>query len=234
MLGRRGLPPVFSTRVCVGGGEQARQRALLSCSLAAQSAPHAPAAEGMLPSESGTTRPPMPHPIPPLGVYVRWMNLGGSWEASATPRYSPMPSFSHSAFSSTCGDGCGRQGRSVWQQQAGAALMQTLAARLPRHRIHAQMGVDGDGEGRPTEAMLWLVPAAAPADVWRHAALAFDTESNAGASAIPGTAARPAVIHGTHTGCPHLELHHIRGLGSNLGCRLCQVPAQGTGGRGGS
>mmetsp|Transcript_3341 Transcript_3341/g.7809 ORF Transcript_3341/g.7809 Transcript_3341/m.7809 type:complete len:312 (+) Transcript_3341:238-1173(+) len=34
-------------------------------------------------------------------VYVRWMNLGGSSDASDTPRNDPMPSFSHSTLSST-------------------------------------------------------------------------------------------------------------------------------------
>ena len=35
----------------------------------------------------------------PTGVYVRWMNFGGSSLASLTPRYAPMPSARHSASS---------------------------------------------------------------------------------------------------------------------------------------
>ena len=42
-----------------------------------------------------------PEPAFDSGVYVRWMNFGGSSEASATPRNEPMPIFSHSFFSNT-------------------------------------------------------------------------------------------------------------------------------------
>lgn len=56
---------------------------------------------------------------PPCGVYVRWMNFGGSVEASATPRKQPMPMASHSAFSST---------RSFMRSGATAAMCAAASA----------------------------------------------------------------------------------------------------------
>mmetsp|Transcript_38693 Transcript_38693/g.101495 ORF Transcript_38693/g.101495 Transcript_38693/m.101495 type:complete len:275 (-) Transcript_38693:381-1205(-) len=56
---------------------------------------------------------------PSGGVYVRWMNLGGSHAPCETPRYAPMPRASHSSFSSTLSE---RQSNSSARAAAVAAI----------------------------------------------------------------------------------------------------------------
>jgi hypothetical protein len=61
----------------------------------------------------------------PSGLYTRWMNLAGSWLASATPRKRPIPSSAHSEASKTYGEGEGGRQQGwmvVWRTMGGVRV----------------------------------------------------------------------------------------------------------------
>jgi hypothetical protein len=70
----------------------------------------------------------------PLGLYVRWMNAGGSMLASATPRKQPMPKSAHAAASSTCQHHQGQQGTAVTRGVHSPAYLDQWLPNWPTNR----------------------------------------------------------------------------------------------------